>query len=175
MSDDEKHLILYNGNIQKLNDDANVNIVKFDKTILNFSGITTSTITEPKIQETSTLKILSCILKKDISNHNCDQSKKSLMDIKIEFNKRFGMPIYIPLIALICSFMLSSRRDQKIYEYNRYIFFFISFLILAVSEAIVRYSGTSWTHTFVYYLLPLGMLPLFYVSLMRKFKYENLV
>ena len=96
------------------------------------------------------------------------------MDIKIEFNKRFGTPIYIPLIALICSFLLSSRRDQKIYEYNKYIFFFISFLILAVSEVIVRYSGTSWTHTIVYYLLPLGLLPLLYVSLMRKFKYENL-
>ena len=36
MSEDEKHLILYNGNIQKLNDDGNVNIVKFDKTILKY-------------------------------------------------------------------------------------------------------------------------------------------
>ena len=174
MSADEKNLILYNGNIQKLNDDGNVNVVKFKKTILNLSGITTKSISEPKIQETSTLKILNCMVKKITEEHNCDQDKKSLMDTKIEFNKRFGMPIYIPLISLICSFMLSSRRDQKIYEYNKYIFFFISFLILAVSEVIVRYSGTSWTHTIVYYLLPLGLLPLFYVSLMRKFKYENL-
>ena len=174
MSDDEKHLILYNGNIQKLNDDGNVNVVKFEKTILNLSGITTKSISEPKIQETSTLRILNCMVKKSTKKHNCDQNKKSLMDTKIEFNKRFGMPVYIPLISLICSFMLSSRRDQKIYEYNKYIFFFISFLILAVSEVIVRYSGTSWTHTIVYYLLPLGLLPLFYVSLMRKFKYENL-
>ena len=174
MSADEKYLILYNGNIQKLNDDGNVNVVKFEKTILNLSGITTKSISEPKIQETSTLKILNCMVKKSTKVHNCEQNKKSLMDIKIEFNKRFGMPIYIPLISLICSFLLSSRRDQKIYEYNKYIFFFISFLILAVSEVIVRYSGTSWTHTIVYYLLPLGLLPLFYVSLMRKFKYENL-
>ena len=114
------------------------------------------------------------MVKKSTKKHNCDQNKKSLMDNKIEFNKRFGIPIYIPLISLICSFLLSSRRDQKIYEYNKYIFFFFSFLILAVSEVIVRYSGTSWTHTIVYYLLPLGLLPLFYVSLMRKFKYENL-
>jgi lipopolysaccharide export system permease protein len=174
IGDDEKHLILYNGNIQKLNEDGTVNIIKFEKTILNFSGITTKSISEPKIQETSTLKILSCVINKSVGMHNCDQSKKSLMDIKIEFNKRFGMPIYIPLIALICSFLLSSRRDQMIYSYNKYIYFFIGFLLLTLSEVVVRYSGISWALTATYYLIPLGTLPLFYILLIRKFKYENL-
>ena len=106
--------------------------------------------------------------------HNCQENKKSLMDIKIEFNKRFGMPIYIPLISVICSFLLSSRRDQKIYHYNTYIYGAISFLLLALAEIIVRYSGISWTHTGIYYLLPLISLPLFYFFLIRKFKYENM-
>ena len=175
MSADEKYLILYNGNIQKLNEDGNVSIVKFEKTVLNLSGISTKSISEPKIQETSTLKILNCIINKSTKLHNCDQNKKSLMDTKIEFNKRFGMPIYIPLISLICSFLLSSRRDQKIYGYNKYIYFFIGFVILALSEVVVRYSGTSWAHSAIYYLIPLGLLPLFYISLIRKFKYENLL
>jgi len=174
MSADEKHLILYDGNIQKLNEDGDVNIVVFEKTTFNLSGISTKSITEPKIQETSTLKILSCAMDKSKDVHNCEQSKKSLMDNKIELNKRFGMPIYIPLISLVCSFLLSTRRDQKIYVYNKYIYFFISFSILALSEVVVRYSGISWTHTAIYYFLPLGMLPLFYLSLIKKFKYENL-
>ena len=37
MSEDEKNLILYNGNIQKLNKDGSINIIKFEKTILNLS------------------------------------------------------------------------------------------------------------------------------------------
>ena len=41
MSEDEKNLILYDGNIQKLSKDGTVNIVKFQKTILNLSGIST--------------------------------------------------------------------------------------------------------------------------------------
>jgi len=175
MSTDEKYLILYNGNIQKLNKDGNVSIIKFEKTILNLSGISTKSISEPKIQETSTLKILNCIISKNTKLHNCDQNKKSLMDTKIEFNKRFGMPIYIPLISLICSFLLSSRRDQKIYGYNKYIYFFIGFVILALSEVVVRYSGVSWTYSAIYYFIPLVLLPLFYISLIRKFKYENLL
>ena len=174
MSDDEKNLILYNGNIQKLNREGDVSIIKFEKTILNLAGLVTKSITEPKIQETSTFKILLCILKKNIDMHNCQENKKSLMDIKIEFNKRFGMPIYIPLISVICSFLLSSRRDQKIYGYNKYIYFFLGFVILAISEIIVRYSGISWTHSIIYYLIPLLLLPIFYFSLIKKFKYENL-
>ena len=174
MSDDEKNLILFNGNIQKLNEEGDVSIIKFEKTILNLSGIVTKSVSEPKIQETSTFKILLCILKKEVNMHNCEQNKKSLMDIKIEFNKRFGMPIYIPLISLICSFLLSSRRDQKIYGYNKYIYFFLGFVILTMSEIIVRYSGISLTHSAIYYLIPLLLLPIFYYSIKKKFKYENL-
>ena len=167
MSEDEKNLILYDGNIQKLSKDCNVNIVKFQKTILNLSGISTKSISQPKMQETSTLKILACIKNNNTSTdmHNCTRTKKSSMDTKIEINKRFGMPILIPLISLVCSFLLFSRKDKKIYYYNKYIYFFINFLILALSEIIVRYSGISWTHTAIYYLLPLGMIPLFYFTL----------
>ncbi len=174
ISKDEKKLILYNGNIQKLSEDGNVSVVKFEKTVLNLTNISTKSIIDPKIQETPTLQIIKCILGKNNNMHNCNNTKKTLMDIKIEFNKRFGTPFYIPLISLICSFLLSSRRDQKIYGYNKYIFFFIGFVVLASSEIIVRYSGVSWSHSIIYYLIPLGMLPLFYFSLIKKFKYENL-
>ena len=175
LGDDDKTLVLYEGNIQKLNTEGDINIINFEKTTLNFSTVTTKSITEPKIQETSTLKIFYCMKGENIKKtHNCNEGKKSLMDNKIEFNKRFGMPIYIPLISLICSFLLSSRRDKKIYSYNKYIYFFVCFVILAMSEILVRYSGTSWNHTVVYYFLPTILLPFFYFILIRKFKYENL-
>ena len=105
---------------------------------------------------------------------NCDQTKKGQMDINIEFNKRFGMPIYIPLISLICCFLLASRKDKKMFHFNKYIYFFFGFIILALAEVIVRYSGASWNHTALYYLLPIGMFPLIYLILLRTFKYENL-
>ena len=174
MSEDEKNLILYNGNIQKLNEDGDVNIVKFKKIILNLSGISTKGISEPKMQETPTMQILRCLTQNNTVAHNCDNSKKSMMDTKIEINKRFGMPIYIPLISLISCFLLTSRKDKKMFYLNKYIYFFIGFLILILSEIIVRYSGISWNHTIIYYLLPIGTAPLFYLALIRAFKYENL-
>ena len=175
MSKDEKNLILYDGNIQKLNEEGDVNIVKFEKTTLNLVGLSTKSISEPKMQETSTIQILLCLQNKNTSDmYNCGTGKRSQMDTKIEINKRFGMPVYIPLISLICCFLLGSRRDKKMFYLNKYIYFFIGFLILALAEIIVRYSGISWNHTFIYYLIPIGMSPLLYLALIKTFKYENL-
>ena len=182
ITEDEKNLILYNGSIHRLEKDGAVNIFKFDKTALNLSGITTKSISEPKMQETATTQILLCIktnLEKDfqmkaLNIHNCNLDKKNLMDTKIEINKRLGMPFYIPLISLLCCFFLTSRKDKKIYSYKKYIYFFIGFAILALSEIIVRYSGISWTYTSIYYLIPILAAPLFYIILSRTFKYENL-
>ena len=174
ISEDGKSLILYNGNIQKLNEDGDVNIIQFQKTTLNLSGISTKSISEPKMQETPTVQILRCLTNNNIVRHNCSDSKKSMMDTKIEINKRFGMPMYIPLISLISCFLLTSRKDKKMFYLNKYIYFFVGVLILILAEIIVRYSGISWNHTIIYYLLPIGTAPLFYLALIRAFKYENL-
>jgi len=196
MSSDENNLVLYNGNIQKLNNSGDVSIIKFEKTVLKLSEIATKSISEPKMQETSTIQILRCLknnfqkknpnfnlidlkvnlveLKENKKIHNCDDSKKSLMDNIIELNKRIGMPIYIPLISLICSFLLASRRDKKMFNYNKFIFFFFGFLILIFAEIIVRYSGASLKHSLIYYLIPLVAGPIIYLTLIRTFKYENL-
>ena len=174
INNNEKNFVLHDGSIQRLKEDGTINVFKFEKTILNLSGITTKSIIEPKMQETSTIKILLCMKNKDINIHNCNIDKKSLMDNKIEINKRFGMPFYIPLIALVCSFLLTSRKDKKIYNYKKYIYFFIGFIILAFAEILVRYSGISWSHSIIYYLLPITVSPLIYFTLIRTFKYENL-
>ena len=84
------------------------------------------------------------------------------------------MPIFIPIISLIACFLLSSRKDKKRFVLNKYILFFIGFVILVSSEIAVRYSGNSWNHTAIYYLLPIGLLPFVYFFLIRTFKYENL-
>ena len=125
----------------------------------------------------STAKILFCIKNNNLfeNMHNCSPTKKSFMDTKIEINKRFGMPIFIPLIGLICCFILSSRKEKKLSKKNNLtIYSIISFIILVVSEITVRYSGISFNHTLIYYFLPIVLLPLIYILLIRAFKYENL-
>jgi len=174
ISEDENNLILLDGYIQKVDKKNHINFIRFEKTSFNLSGISTKSISQPKIQETSTLQILKCIQNKKINILNCNPTEKTMMNLKIEINKRIGMPFFIPLMALICSFLLSSQRDKKIYQFNKYIYFFVGFIILTLAEITVRYSGNSWNYTAIYYLIPAGMVPLFYFALVRKFKYENL-
>ena len=173
VSKDETKLILLNGFIHKRDYANKINVVKFEKTTLNIKGISTKSINKPKIQETRTLDMIQCIRGNQVA-HNCQKTKRGKMDTRIELNKRFGMPFFIPVIALVCSFLLTSRKDKKSYKYNKYIYFFISFVILTIAEITVRYSGNSWSHSAVYYLIPIATIPLFYFTLLKKFKYENL-
>ena len=177
---DGKNLILFNGNIQKLEADGKINIITFKKTTIKLSGLSTKTTAEPKIQETSSMRIIQCMQEKNLYVKNCIEGKgiefkkQHLTQNKIEFNRRFGMPIFIPLVALITCFLLLSRNEKKISRFYKYIFFFIGFSILVGSEITVRYSGTSLNHAAIYYLIPVGLIPFVYLSLIRTFKYENL-
>lgn len=177
---DGKNLILFNGNIQTLDSDGSVGIITFNKTAINLSGLSTKTTAVPKIQETSSMRIMQCMQEKNLYVKNCvrgrdiETKKQHLTQNKIEFNRRFGMPIFIPLIALISCFLLLSRNEKKISGFYKYIFFFIGFAILVGSEITVRYSGTSLNHAAIYYLIPIGLIPFVYLSLIRTFKYENL-
>ena len=172
--EDKKKLVLLNGNIQRMNTDGNINIIKFKETTFDLAGLSTKTISQAKIQETSTKQLIDCVTGKNTFTHNCDRDQKSFGDAKIELNKRFGMPIFLPLIALICCFLLSSRQEKKVTGLYKYLYAVIGFLILVSAEITVRYSGLSLMHTYVYYLIPVGLLPLVYLYLIKTFKYENM-
>ena len=174
VTSNEKKLILINGNIQKTEKKGSVSIIKFNKTEINLSNLSTKTISERKIQETATLDLISCTFDISTIAHNCSRDEKNLSDLKIELNKRFGMPFFIPLVALICCFLLTSRQEIKTSTFHKYIYFIFGFSVLVISEISVRYSGASINYALIYYLLPIGLLPLIYVFLIRAFKYENL-
>jgi hypothetical protein len=84
------------------------------------------------------------------------------------------MPLYIPLLSLLSSFLLISREETKIKNWYKYFYFGLAFAILITAEILVRYSGKSLTHGLFYYLLPLLCIPVFYIELIRRFYYENL-
>ena len=49
------------------------------------------------------------------------------------------MPLYIPLVSFLISFMLIYTKNKKTKIINRYIFFYLSFILLVLSELLVRY------------------------------------
>lgn len=174
---EQNFLVLFDGVIQTEKINNKINFLNFYKTEINLSYFDTKTTTYPKIQENNTLSLLNCI------KPFLDEGKTTLLDfqcrariddITAELNRRFGMPLYIPIISIIICYMLSSRIESKYYFFQKYIVFITAFTILVFAEIMVRYSGNSALSSIVYYSLPPLLILLNYLNLIRIFKFENL-
>jgi len=179
-SETKNSLILENGVIHVENKSKEIQVIKFKKTELAFDNLKTKSIIYPKVQETPSKILLNCFFKKTthaLLKGNKDlkcETKEERVEVLAEINRRFGMPLYIPLLSLLSSFLLISREETKIKNWYKYFYFGLAFAILITAEILVRYSGKSLTHGLFYYLLPLLCIPVFYIELIRRFYYENL-
>ena len=169
------YLALEDGVIQTENKDREIQSINFKKTRLLLQGMKTRSIVQPKIQETSSVTLINCLYNKnvDVELLNCPKTE-SKIDSLSEINRRFGMPLYIPCIALLCSFLLISRNESKRKNAYKYLYFILAFITLIMAEILVRYSGKSYTYSYIYYLLPLASIPILYLILIKRFYYENL-
>jgi len=174
---EQNFLVLFDGVIQTEKMNNKINFLNFYKTEINLSYFDSKTTTYPKIQENNTLSLLNCI------KPFLDEGKTTLLefqcraridDITAELNRRFGMPLYIPIISIIICYLLSSRKESKYYFFQKYIVFITAFTILVFAEIMVRYSGNSALGLIIYYSLPPLLILLNYLNLIRIFKFENL-
>ena len=170
---DRKKLILFNGQIISTQKESlKNNIVKFEQLNINLSNLSTDTIKLPTLQETSTLNLMKCLLnpiKEKIIN--CRKSAEE--EIKTVLNRRFVLPFYIPIISLLCSFLIIRNEKRIHFFYNKYTIFSMSFLILLYSELIVRYTGISKIINILFFISPLFLIPIIYFSLIYKFSRES--
>ena len=128
-----------------------------------------STIKTPKLQETSTLKLLKCVLINSFKGKICNQKlKKEIIPI---LNRRIVFPLYLPLITLICCLLLI--KNNKNFYLNKYAVFTYSFLILLYAELIIRYTGLSQNLVIFFIFTPLVLSPLIYLFLTRNFLTES--
>ena len=162
-------LILFDGVIQTLNKKKVIKNVDFEKTELNISNFSTRTITTPKIQETSSYILFNCLIKKNDGNEsyqNCSfENNKS--DVIETLSRRAGMPLYIPLISVIVSFLLIHKKNKKYNYLKKYIIFIITFVILVFSEILLKFTGFSLINFFLYFFTPIVLSIVFYFLLIK--------
>ena len=163
----EKKMFLFNGQIISSSQNLENEIIKFEQLNVDLGSLTTSTIKEPKIQETSTKKLLSCFFKKNIDKIFCNENFKK--EILPTLNRRIIIPFYIPVLSLICSLLLI--KSKKIY-FNKILIFLYGFLLLIFTELAVRYTGLNQNTLLAFLILPFSLLILFYIFLKYKFSKE---
>ena len=170
---DKSILVLENGTIHSESEEGKIRAIDFKRTKLNLSGMQTKSITQAKVQETKSQTLIKCLLgtKSDEKLLNCPRENK--IEVLAEINRRFGMPLYVPFVALLCSFLLINREESKFNNWYKYFFGGMSLLTLITAEILVRYSGLSYSYSVIYYLIPLIFMPILYLQIFRKFLNEN--
>ena len=163
-------LILFNGTIQSLTKNNVINNLNFQKTELSLINLATRTILQPKIQETSTKKLLSCFVPSILGDCMFEKNKKIAIET---LSRRIGMPLYVPLISIIASFLLLYKSGKKYNFLKKYIIFGFSFVILISAEILLKYSGLSLTNFSLYFFLPLMLMLILYSVLVKKMILEK--
>lgn len=161
---EKKGLFLINGEIISKKKSLKNEIIKFEQLNINLNNLTTTVIKKPKLQETSTFKLLNCFIiqnnKYDICNTD---ARKEIIPILI---RRLVLPTYIPVLCLMCSFLLIKNQNILI---KKIPVFFSAFLILIFIELILKYTGTNNVLMLLYILLPVILIFLIYPFLIFKF------
>ena len=120
----ENKMIMFNGQIisSDKNNQGN-DIIKFDQLSVDLNNFKNRTIKQPKVQETSTITLLTCLEGSIFYKISCDKSFKT--EILPILNRRISFPLYFPIIALFASFLLIKSK-KKIF-FNKVSVFFIVF------------------------------------------------
>ena len=165
----ERKMFLFNGQIiSSKNSNEETEIIKFEQLNIDLSDLVTTTIKQPKLQETSTLTLISCLFSKSQNPEICKKDvNKEIFPILI---RRIVLPFYIPVITLVCSFLL--LKNQRIYS-NKISIFIYGFIILLLTELLIRYTGLNYLLRIFYLIMPVSLSLFFYFFLNYKFSKES--
>ena len=143
-------------------------------------AVKTNTTTFIKTQELSSLKLYKCInsvyfspQKKPNKNiENC--TLKNLKNIYKEIYKRYIIPFYIPLLALITFLLvLSSKENSNYYKLKIFTFLFGLFFIIFSETTVRLISDNLFKNSFIVFV-PYFSFAILYLFLFKKFNFKSI-
>tara|TARA_Y100000996_G_scaffold415117_1_gene408299 strand:- start:4411 stop:5544 length:1134 start_codon:yes stop_codon:yes gene_type:complete len=171
---------LYNGETISVVNNKITNL-KFKRSYLNLSDIETNTTTYKKTQEVSTLDLITCYkniynkisldLSKKLKIENC--KSENLNNILKEFHKRITIPLYIPVLMLICLMVITKSKENSNYLLYRLKIFLIGLLIIILSELSLRFVEKNFLNNILIFLIPLIMIIYLYIIFYFKLKFKK--
>ena len=119
------------------------------------------------MQETSTFVLGKCLLVKNRNTKFCNnESYKEIIQVLI---RRTILPLYIPVITLICCMLLEKNNN---FFLNKTLIFVYSFILLVITELLIRYTGLNSYIRYFYIFLPFCLFVFVYIFLVHQFSRE---
>ncbi len=168
---DKKLFRLLNGKVISNNNNKLMSF-EFDKIDYDLSKFSSRSIKKPKIQELPSTKIIKCsfnLLKGNVYIDNlfsCEMNK--LKNFNQEIYKRFIKPFYLPILTLICCFLLTISKEQHNYTLRSIKIFIYVFLLLVISEIFMRYVQGSLIYLILFLAVPIIVFYFTYFFLLRR-------
>ncbi len=167
---EEKKLILFNGLIiSESKGNIKNDVIKFEQIDIDLRNLENTTIKQPKIQETSTLRLITCVYNKFSKDPICKGGFNE--EILPTLNRRMVLPLFIPVITLISSFLFI-KTSGRIY-YSKVSIFVYSFIVLLYAELTIRYTGINEIIKNIFLFSPAVLSILIYIYLKIKLSQET--
>ena len=174
-------LILYNGETI-INNENQITSFNFSKSDFLLKNLKSNTITTTKTQEMKTIDVITCVIlinniKKNFSSkkqneiRNCTNPNKKNM-IK-EIYKRLILPLYLPILMLVPYLLILSSKEKLNYKKLKLITFLIGFLIIIMSEGIIRLIDEELKENLLIFIAPLITFVCLYFSLTYKLNFKK--
>jgi len=164
-------LVLYDGQTLTQNGE---NITNFDFSSSDFglANMDSHLLTHKKIQEQTTKSLIQCMqFIFEIENYdiiNC--SKSNPRSVYKELFKRLINPFYLPVLILISLFLILTSKENLKYNKNKFLIFFLGFVIIILSESLLGYLDNNLIKNFSILILPIILILIFYLFFIYKLK-----
>ena len=164
------YLILKKGEIFSNSNNKDFSNFKFENFEFNLSKFSNKTMVVPKIQENKTSNIVKCYL----NNSNIDRvfyidpselricNKDIKKEITQEIFKRFFQPFFIPILCLIACVQIINNKFNNYYMFYKILIFVFGFIILFISEILIKYTGNNLTQDIMIIVFPIIIFLLVY-------------
>lgn len=148
----KNYLELIDGFVHEKNQEQNITVVKFEKTIFDFTKYQTEITKNLKLAEQGTLWLF--------KNYKLKKNK----DMLEEIHKRIIKPLFIPLVAFLCCFLLYTNNEKiNLTKLKIFIFSISTILIIFIEILIGLSTKNDLFQTFFYMLPPIGTIFTFYL------------
>ena len=158
---DNNYLELIDGFIHEKNPQQNITVVKFEKTIFDFTKYQTEITKYTKIAERSTLWLF--------KNYKLRKNNKDILE---EIHARIVKPLFIPFVAFLCCFLLYTNNEKINLTKLKIFIFSLSTLLIIFIEILICLSSKNYLLQTFFYILPLMGAALTFFSLKKFLKKE---
>jgi len=162
----KNYLELLDGFIHEKNKNNNIEVVKFDKTLFDFTKYQTNITKYPKFNERNIYSLINSYKNPKLTN----ESSNALYEI----HRRIIKPFFLPIVALMCCFLLYENKEKINLLKLKIFIFSAATVFIILTEVLINLSIVNIYFKLMLYFSPFLLAVILIKILKNFFKTESI-